>query len=45
MSQINQLAILTNPAEFEEAAKSGDRLTAKELALWQVIQTNQNRTS
>ncbi len=33
--QINQLALMTDGAKFEEAAKASDSLTAKELALWQ----------
>ena len=37
LSQINQLALLTDAAKFEQAAKSSDSLTAKELALWQQI--------
>ncbi len=37
LSQISQLALLTDAAKFEQAAKSSDSLTAKELALWQQI--------
>jgi len=37
LSQINQLALLTDAAKFEQAAKSSDSLTAKELTLWQQI--------
>ena len=37
LSQINQLALLTDAAKFEQAAKTSDSLTAKELALWQQI--------
>jgi hypothetical protein len=37
LSQINQLALLTDAAKFEQAAKAADSLTAKELALWQQI--------
>ncbi len=39
LSQINQLALMTDAQKFEQAAKSSDRLTAKELSLWQQIQT------
>jgi voltage-gated potassium channel len=35
LSQINQLALMTDGHKFEEAAKASDSLTAKELALWQ----------
>jgi len=37
VSQINQLALMTDGAKFEEAAKASDSLTAKELALWQQL--------
>ena len=37
LSQINQLALLTDAAKFEQAAKAADSLTAKELALWQQL--------
>jgi len=37
LSQINQLALLTDAAKFEQAAKASDSLTAKELALWQQL--------
>jgi hypothetical protein len=37
LSQINQLALLTDAAKFEQAAKTSDSLTAKEMALWQQI--------
>ena len=43
ISQINQLALMTDPLEFEKAAKSADSLSNKELALWQQIQKSQNR--
>jgi len=39
LSQINQLALMTDGAKFEEAAKASDSLTAKELALWQQLRT------
>ena len=38
LSQISQLALMTDAEKFEQAAKSSDRLTAKELSLWQQIQ-------
>ncbi len=37
LAQISQLALLTDTAKFEQAAKSSDSLTAKELSLWQQI--------
>ncbi len=37
LSQIKQLALMTDGEKFEHAAKSSDSLTAKELALWQQI--------
>jgi hypothetical protein len=37
LSQINQLALLTDAAKFEQAAKAADSLTTKEMALWQQI--------
>ena len=45
ISQINQLALMTDPLEFEKAAKSADSLSNKEFALWQQIQNSQNRTT
>jgi hypothetical protein len=39
VSQINQLALMTDGAKFEEAAKASDSLTAKELALWQQLRS------
>ena len=38
MGQIHQLALLTDAASFEEIAKKSDRLTATELAVWNLIQ-------
>jgi voltage-gated potassium channel Kch len=38
MGQIHQLALLTDAASFEEIAKKRDRLTATELAVWNLIQ-------
>ena len=37
LSQISQLALLTDGAKFEQAAKTSDSLTAKELAVWHQI--------
>ena len=37
LSQISELALLTDATKFEQAAKSTDSLTAKELAVWQQI--------
>ena len=37
MSQIRQLGIMTDKAEFEEAALSNAGLTPKELGLWHFI--------
>ena len=38
MGQIHQLALLIDAASFEQAAKNSDRLTATELAVWNLIQ-------
>ena len=38
ISELRQLGMQMTPGEFEEAAKSSDRLTASEMALWQQIQ-------
>jgi len=35
LSQINQLAMLTDAAKFEQAAQASQNLSPKELALWQ----------
>jgi hypothetical protein len=43
ISQIHQLALMTDPEEFEKAAKSADSLSNKEMALWQQIQNGQPR--
>ena len=40
LSQIRQLGILTDAQKFEELARSSDRLTDSELALWHKIQGN-----
>ncbi len=39
VSQINQLALLTDAAKFEQEAKASDSLTAKELAVWQQLRS------
>ena len=38
LSQIRQIGVMTNRAQFEAVAQSQDRLTATELALWLHIQ-------
>jgi len=38
ISELRQLGMQMTPGEFEEAAKTSDRLTASEMALWQQIQ-------
>ena len=39
LSQLHQLALLTDADKFEAAAKSNDRLTDSELAFWQQLQS------
>jgi voltage-gated potassium channel Kch len=39
LSQINQLALMTDAAKFDEAAKSAENLSPKEMALWQQIKS------
>ena len=39
VAQINQLALLTDAAKFEQEAKASDSLTAKELAVWQQLRS------
>jgi hypothetical protein len=41
ISQINQLALMTDAAKFEQAAKESENLSPKELALWQQFKGNQ----
>jgi voltage-gated potassium channel Kch len=41
VSQINQLALMTDAAKFEEAARSSENLSPKEMALWQQIKSSQ----
>jgi hypothetical protein len=43
LSQIRQLGILTDAQKFEELARSSDRLTDTELALWHKIQGNKGK--
>jgi len=40
VSEIRQLSILSNHAQFESFAKDNDRLTQSELALWQQMGSN-----
>jgi voltage-gated potassium channel Kch len=40
LSQINQLAMLTDAAKFEQAAQASQNLSPKELALWQQFKAN-----
>lgn len=39
VSQINQLALLTDAVKFEQEAQASDSLTAKELAVWQQLRS------
>ena len=39
LGQMHQLALMTDAAKFEEAARASDRLTATEMALWQQLQS------
>jgi hypothetical protein len=39
LGQIHQLALMTDAAKFEEAARASDRLTTTEMALWQQLQS------
>jgi hypothetical protein len=39
LGQIHQLALLTDAAKFEQAARASDRLTGTEMALWQQLQS------
>jgi len=41
LSQINQLALMTDAAKFEQAAKASENLSPKEMALWQQIKSSQ----
>ena len=43
LSQIRQLGLLTDAAKFQELARSSDRLTDTELALWHKIQGNKDK--
>jgi len=40
LSQINQLALMTDAAKFEQSAKETENLSPKELALWQQIKAS-----
>ena len=39
LGQIHQLALMTDAAKFEAAARDSDRLTASEMAMWQKFQS------
>jgi hypothetical protein len=41
LSQINQLALMTDAVKFEQAAKASENLSPKEMALWQQIKSSQ----
>jgi hypothetical protein len=38
LGQIRQLGVQVDTAQFEQAAQTGERLSANEYALWQKIQ-------
>jgi voltage-gated potassium channel Kch len=42
LGQIHQLALMTDADKFEAAAKTSDRLTASEMALWQQLQARKS---
>ena len=42
LGQIHQLALMTDVDKFEAAAKTSDRLTASEMALWQQLQARKS---
>ena len=42
LGQIHQLALMTDADKFEAAAKTSDRLTASEIALWQQLQARKS---
>jgi len=44
LGQIHQLALLTDAAKFEQAARASDRLTGTEMALWQQLQSRKSIT-
>ena len=44
LGQIHQLALLTDAAKFEQAARASDRLTGTEMALWQQLQSRKSNT-
>jgi len=43
LGQIHQLALMTDAAKFETAARESDRLSASEMALWQQLQSGKNK--
>ena len=42
LGQIHQLALMTDTAKFEAAARQSERLSASELALWQQLQSRKS---
>jgi len=42
LGQIHQLALMTDADKFEAVAKTSDRLTASEMALWQQLQARKS---
>jgi hypothetical protein len=44
LGQIHQLALMTDAAKFEAAARDSDRLTASEMAMWQKFQSGKSNS-
>jgi hypothetical protein len=42
LGQIHQLALMTDAAKFEAAARDSDRLTASEMAMWQQFKSGKS---
>jgi hypothetical protein len=42
LGQIHQLALMTDAAKFEAAARESDRLSASEMAMWQKFQSGKS---
>ena len=42
LGQIHQLALMTDTAKFEAAARESERLSASEMALWQQLQSRKS---
>ena len=40
ISEIKELSVMTDRAQFEQVAQARDRITATDLALWRVILSN-----